>query len=64
MDFFWDEITDHEQRVGRSIYMSALYGRRGFRDDQLGIPSDDEVWADIFAHIGRAAIFAVKDISK
>lgn len=62
MDFLNGELTDREQRIGRSVYMSALYSRRGFRDDQIGIPRDDEVWAEIFAAIGRAAVFAVQEI--
>jgi len=42
------------REFGRRIYMDALYGRRGFRDDQLGI-EDESIWAEIFENIGRVA---------
>ena len=40
--------------LGRVIYMEALSDRRGFRDDQLGI-EDEEIWREIFEHIGQVA---------
>lgn len=47
-----------EREIGRKIYMKALSGRRGFRDDQLGI-EDEEIWAEIFEEIGKVARAAV-----
>ena len=44
--------------LGRRIYMSALAGRRGFRDDQLDI-DDPEIWREIFTSIGKYARFEV-----
>lgn len=44
--------------LGRTIYMQALSGRRGFHDVQLGI-EDPEIWEDIFECVGRAARNAV-----
>jgi hypothetical protein len=44
--------------LGRQIYMDALSGRIGFRDDQVGI-EDAEIWADIFEEIGVIARAAV-----
>jgi hypothetical protein len=52
------EPSSRAERVGKTIYMATLAGRRGFRDDQLGI-SDPEIWAEIFAAIGKTAIDAV-----
>ncbi|WP_300379548.1 hypothetical protein [Henriciella sp.] len=43
------------RRLGGAIYMEALSGRRGFRDDQMGI-DDVDIWAEIFEHIGRVAL--------
>jgi hypothetical protein len=43
-----------DRELGRKIYMKALAGRRGFRDDQLGI-EDAEIWAEIFESIGKEA---------
>jgi hypothetical protein len=40
--------------------MEALSGRRGFRDDQLGIEGP-ELWDEIFEEMGRTAIAAVSD---
>lgn len=56
---------NEDRELGRQIYDEALYGRRGFRDDQLGI-EDEEVWAEIFEHIGSAAreAFAREAIQK
>lgn len=45
---------DADRELGRTIYMEALSDRRGFREDQLGI-FDEEIWAEIFEHIGRVA---------
>ena len=47
------------RELGREIYMKALSDRRGFRDDQLGI-EDDDIWAEIFEHIGKVARAALK----
>ena len=43
-----------ERELGRKIYMKVLSGRRGFRDDQLGI-EDPEIWEEIFEEMGRIA---------
>lgn len=43
--------------LGKKIYTGALEGRRGFRQDQLGI--DDDVWDDIMADLGFEAIEVV-----
>ena len=43
------------QQIGGVIYMEALKGRRGFRDDQIGI-DEPEIWAEIFEHIGSVAL--------
>ena len=52
-------ISDKQLRgIGARIYDNALADRRGFRSDQIGIPDDDPVWAEIFDHIGKAAIEA------
>ena len=40
---------------GRTIYMVALAGRRGFRSDQLNIEPTDGVWLEIFTALGIAA---------
>ncbi len=42
-------------KLGQRIYLKALDDRRGFRYDQIGI-DDDEIWTEIFEHIGREAI--------
>ena len=55
IDYFRDDEGSDAARRGRSIYRTALAGRRGFRPDQIGIPEDDEVWLDIFEAIGFAA---------
>ena len=47
-----------DREIGRKIYMKALSGRRGFRDDQLGI-EDVDIWIKIFEAIGKAARVAV-----
>lgn len=49
---------DANRELGRKIYMKALSGRRGFRDDQLGI-EDEEIWAEIFEELGKVARAAV-----
>ena len=41
--------------IGRVIYEKALRSRRGFREDQLGIDLEDEVWNEIFENIGQVA---------
>ena len=43
-------------QLGQRIYLEALDDRRGFRPDQIGIPYDDDVWAEIFEAIGKAAL--------
>lgn len=45
--------------LGKKIYMEALAGRRGFRDDQLGI-EDEDIWAEIFEAIGKVARESLK----
>jgi len=47
-----------DRELGRKIYMDALSGRRGFRDDQLGI-EDTDIWAEIFEEIGKIARKAI-----
>ena len=47
-----------EGKIGQKIYLRALDDRRGFRYDQIGI-DDDEIWTEIFEHMGRVAIAAV-----
>lgn len=55
---YWDpKVTESKNKnvqLGRKIYMLALCGRRGFREDQLGI-SDAEIWLEIFEHMGKVA---------
>lgn len=46
--------------LGRKIYMEALAGRRGFRDDQIGI-FDVDIWKEIFIAIVVAARKGIKD---
>lgn len=48
-------------KIGKQIYENALYGRRGFRDDQLGI-EDTAIWKEIFEEIGEHALHAVNTI--
>jgi len=48
-----------DREIGRKIYMDALSGRRGFRDDQIGI-EDEEIWAEIFEEIGKVAQEVIK----
>jgi hypothetical protein len=50
-------------RIGKKIYEQALYDRRGFRDDQLGI-EDREIWSEIFEAIGQAAIAATSNVKQ
>ena len=60
-DFFNGEQPTREARIGQLIYHRALSDRRGFRDDQIGIPTTDEVWTEIFEAIGREAIAATAE---
>lgn len=53
------ESKNKNVRLGRKIYMAALSGRRGFRDDQLGI-EDAEIWKEIFTELGKLARAAVE----
>ena len=55
------EPASREGKIGKRIYLNALDDRRGFRYDQLGI-DDDEIWNEIFEHIGREAIAATEQI--
>lgn len=48
-----------EGKIGKDIYMEALSGRRGFRDDQLGI-EENVIWKEIFEAMGAAAIRALE----
>ena len=59
MTFYDAEPETREQRIGKDIYYEALFDRRGFRDDQLGI-EDPEIWLEIFQEIGEQALLAVK----
>jgi len=55
---FYDvDLATREEKAGRTIYSAALYYRRGFRDDQLGI-EDGEIWKEIFGAIGQSAFEA------
>jgi len=55
MGYYEVDTTDNkEAELGRKIYMEALSGRRGFRDDQLGI-EDEDIWLEIFEAIGQTA---------
>lgn len=54
-----EEKEPLEIAIGREIYQAALDDRRGFRDDQIGIPNDDDIWLEIFGAIGRAALAAL-----
>ena len=62
MSYYHIHPKTKEGQIGKRIYMEALNGRRGFRDDQLGI-EDPEIWNEIFADMGQAAIAAVAEIS-
>lgn len=55
---YYDDQRTPEARAGQAIYINALSDRRGFRHDQVGIPTDDDVWGEIFEAIGRAAFDA------
>lgn len=46
-------------KIGKQIYEDALSDRRGYRQDQIGIPANDEVWQEIFEAIGEHAIAAI-----
>lgn len=48
------------QRIGQRIYLDALDYRRGFRPDQIGIDTEDDVWGEIFQNIGSVAINAMR----
>lgn len=60
MSYYNAEPTTREGKIGLAIYREALSGRRGFRDDQLGI-EDDDIWMEIFEAIGQEAIKAVAE---
>ena len=45
-------------RLGQTVYHDALSDRYGFRDDQIGIPADDEIWSEIFEEIGQTVFAA------
>lgn len=47
--------TDKATMIGKLIYKEALAGRKGFREDHLGI-EDAEIWEEIFREIGSEAI--------
>jgi len=49
-----------DKALGKLIYQRALEGRKGFRQDQLGI--DDDTWDEIMEALGYEAIEAVNDI--
>lgn len=55
MDYFDDDLDSPSANVGREIYRNALEDRRGFRPDQLGIPTDDPVWLEIFEALSKAS---------
>ena len=52
---YHDEQATPAARLGQQIYHEALHPRRGFRDDQIGIPAEDDVWSEIFEEIGQVA---------
>lgn len=56
------EPKTREGRIGKQIYLQALDDRVGFRYDQIGI-NDDELWEEIFEHMGIVAIAYVKEIA-
>lgn len=58
-DYFYDAPASQEAKLGQEIYQTALSDRRGFRPDQIGIPTHDDVWLDIFEAIGKAAMMKV-----
>jgi hypothetical protein len=58
-DVYNGDPGTREGRIGQLIYHRALSDRRGFRDDQVGIPTDDPVWTEIFEEVGKEAIAAV-----
>jgi len=51
-----DDYGTTEQKIGRKIYHEALSGRRGFRDDHIGIDSGDDLWLEIFGDVGQWAL--------
>lgn len=51
-------------KIGKKIYENALSDRRGYRPDQIGIPTEDEVWQEIFEAIGEHALHAVNPVSE
>ena len=53
---YYDDCGSDEACLGRKIYHAALDDRRGFRPDQIGIPTSDDVWLEIFEGIGKAAL--------
>jgi len=57
MNWFYDDdapLTKAQKR-GRHIYTEALAQRRGFSPDQIGIPTYDPVWLEIFDDLALAA---------
>ena len=57
-DFYYDDIGSARQRFGRKVYTHALDDRGGFRPDQMGIPTDDDVWLEIFEALAEAVDYA------
>lgn len=54
MSYHKEQATP-EAKAGQAIYINALEGRNGFRPDQIGIPTANAVWTEIFEAIGKAA---------
>jgi hypothetical protein len=59
MGYYDVKSKDKDVLIGREIYDNSLYGRRGFRDDQIGI-EETKLWREIFKEIGCAARQAVE----
>jgi len=56
-----EECKNREARIGKHIYKTALAHRRGFRDDQIQIDTEDPVWDEIFEEMGREALRSVNN---
>lgn len=59
-DYYRSKPRTKAAQIGQHIYHEALHGRRGFRDDQIGIPDDDDIWEEIFQDMGERALEAMK----
>lgn len=57
MSIYTANPETREGRIGKQIYQNALYDRKGFHEDDI----DDEIWIEIFEHMGREALGAIDD---